>query len=183
MKEFKLHPFKNILHVETLLTDKDPRSVYFGSVSLAAESKTTQCDFCRLSLHSVFLRKLFKSFSRHCCLAFDFRQMIYLVTHPASIYWSANSSSVQNNWPRIKEGRLLLCCLADTTSMCLQRPSASLGNIDFFQHQCCKTALMWDTSSIFSLLFFPVYERTSLLYLRGGLRQKRACIKQPRESL
>lgn len=50
MKEFKLHPFKNILHVETLLTDKDPRSVYFGSVSLAAEGKTTQCDFCRLSL-------------------------------------------------------------------------------------------------------------------------------------
>lgn len=59
MKEFKLHPFKNMLHVETLLTDKDPRSVYFGSVSLAAESKTTQCDLCRLSLHSVFLRKLF----------------------------------------------------------------------------------------------------------------------------
>lgn len=52
MKEFKLHPFKNILHVETLLTDKDPRSVYFGLVSLAAESKTTQCDFCRLSLHT-----------------------------------------------------------------------------------------------------------------------------------
>lgn len=49
MKEFKLHPFKNILHVETLLTDKDPRSVYFVSL-LAAEGKTTQCDFCRLSL-------------------------------------------------------------------------------------------------------------------------------------